>query len=95
MSEEILNKLVAKITKLLDAKTLIPLEYQLWSEKEIAQYFKYSEDYTKKHIIKNPCFPPSRELPTSTDGKRTVHRWKASDVISYAMAFDKAAIRYK
>lgn len=95
MSQETLDKLIQKMIKHLDAKPLIPIEHQLWSEKEIAQYFKYSEDYTRKHIIKNPHFPPSRDLPTSVDGERTVPKWKATDVIKYAMAFDKKAINYK
>jgi len=95
MIEDPLDKLVLKMIRHLDAKPLIPLEHQLWSEKEIAQYFKYSEDYTRKHIIKHPHFPPCRELPTSADGERTASRWKASDVVKYGMAFDKKTLTYR
>lgn len=94
MHEAILEKYLLKMVKTLEAKPIIPIEHQLWDEKDIAQYLKYSEDYTKKHIIKNPNFPPSRQLPTSIDGERTVPRWKAKDVISFAMAFDKTSVNY-
>lgn len=95
MHEAILEKYLLKMMKTLEAKPIIPIEHQLWDEKDIAQYFKYSEDYTKKHIIKNPRFPPSRQLPTSIDGDRTVSRWKATDIIKYGMAFDKSVIEFK
>ncbi|WP_416202791.1 hypothetical protein [Acinetobacter sp. TGL-Y2] len=94
MNESVLDKYLLKMAKLLTNKPIIPIEHQLWDEKDIAQYFKYSEDYTKKHIIKNHHFPPSRQLPTSVNGERTVPRWKATDVIKFAMAFDKASIHY-
>lgn len=94
MNEAILEKYLLKMTKILDAKPIIPIEHQLWDEKDIAQYFKYSEDYTKKHIIKTPNFPPSRQLPTSVNGDRTVSRWKATDIIKFAMAFDKKILTY-
>ncbi|AZC01347.1 hypothetical protein [Acinetobacter pittii] len=80
--------------KQIDAKPIIPIECQLWNEQDIASYFKYSLDYTKRHIISNENFPPSRELPTSAKGDRTVPRRKATDVISFGMAFDKATNRY-
>lgn len=72
----------------------LPIELQLWDEHDIANYFKYSLDYTKRHIISHPDFPPSRRLPTSIHGDRYAHRWKASDVITYAMAFNKSEIEY-
>ncbi|HHM2326303.1 hypothetical protein NRA02_17735 [Acinetobacter baumannii] len=92
--EVLLEKVLRKILKQIEAKPIIPIECQLWDEKDIANYFKYSLDYTKRHIISNENFPPSRELPTSANGDRTVPRWKATDVISFGMAFDKTATRY-
>lgn len=94
VSESIFEKFLLRMMKYLDTKLVIPIEHQLWSEKEIAKYFNYSEDYTKKHIIQSPHFPPSRQLPTSKDGDRTVPRWKAKDVIDFGMAFDKKNIQY-
>jgi hypothetical protein len=94
INETILDKVLLKIMKHLDSKLVLPVEHQLWSEKEIAKYFNYSEDYTKKNIIQNQYFPPSRQLPTSKDGERTVSRWKAKDVIDFGMAFDKKNIQY-
>lgn len=88
--EVILEKILKKFERI----PIVPIEHQLWSEKDIAHYFKYSLDYTKRHIISHYNFPPSRQLPTSADGDRTVPRWKATDVIKFAMAFDKANIRY-
>ncbi|KXO86108.1 hypothetical protein AYK86_03565 [Acinetobacter venetianus] len=90
----LLEKTLLKILKQIDAKPIIPIDCQLWDEQDIANYFKYSLDYTKRHIISNKNFPPSRELPTSATGDRTVPRWKATDVINFGMAFDKANIKY-
>lgn len=92
--EVLLEKVLRKILKQIEAKPIIPIECQLWDEQDIASYFKYSLDYTKRHIISNENFPPSRELPTSATGDRTVPRWKATDVIKFGMAFDKSNIRY-
>lgn len=92
--EVLLEKVLRKILKQIDAKPIIPIDYQLWDEQDIASYFKYSLDYTKRHIITNENFPPSRELPTSAISDRTVSRWKATDVISFGMAFDKSRINY-
>lgn len=59
--EVLLEKVLRKILKQIDAKPIIPIDYQLWDEQDIASYFKYSLDYTKRHIISNENFPPSRE----------------------------------
>lgn len=92
--EKIVEKILLKIQKKMDDKLIIPIEHQLWDEHDIAYYFKYSLDYTKRHIIPNEYFPPSRELPTSATSDRTVPRWKAKDVISFGMAFDKSNVKY-
>ena len=94
MNEAVFDQYILKLSKKLDERLIVPIEHQLWDEADIAKYFKYSEDYTKKHIIKHVNFPPCRQLPTSKDGDRTSPRWKATDVIKYAMAFDKAIISY-
>ena len=92
--EKIVEKMLLKIQKKMDEKLIIPIEHQLWDEHDIAHYFKYSLDYTKRHIIPNEYFPPSRELPTSATSDRTVPRWKAKDVIAFGMAFDKTNVKY-
>lgn len=94
MNEAILEKYLLKMTKILDAKPIIPIEHQIWDEHDIAGYFKYSLEYAKRHIISNDNFPPSRDLPTSANSNRTVPRWKATDVIKFAMAFDKSTLNY-
>lgn len=88
-----LEHIMKEVLNVLKQKQL-PIELQLWDEQDIANYFKYSLDYTKRHIISHPDFPPSRRLPTSIHGDRYAHRWKASDVITYAMAFNKSEIEY-
>lgn len=88
-----LENLMTEMLNVLKQKQL-PIEQQLWNEQDIAEYFKYSLDYTKRHIIAHPHFPPSRDLPTSIYGDRYVQRWKATDVIAYAMAFDKSDVDY-
>lgn len=92
--EFVIEKILLKLLNKIENKPIIPIEHQLWDERDIAQYFKYSLDYTKRHIIANENFPPSRELPTSVKSDRTVPRWKATDVIAFGMAFDKASIKY-
>ena len=72
----------------------LPIEYQIWGIEQIAEYFGYSLDYTKKHVIKAPNFPPVRPLPTDKFGERIVDRWAALDVIAYALAEDKSALIY-
>lgn len=88
-----LEDIMGEMLNVLKQKQL-PLEHQLWDEHHIAEYFGYSLDYTKRHIITHEYFPPSRNLPTSVNGNRYVQRWRASDVVKYAMAFDKATLRY-
>lgn len=74
---------------------LLPVESQLWTLEDIAHYLgDYSADYTRKHILTHPHFPPSRPLPTSRDGSRTAERWAAKDVIAFALAFDKTTCTY-
>ncbi|MCR4529782.1 hypothetical protein NUV62_02395 [Acinetobacter venetianus] len=90
----ILEKFFLKMMKKVDEKPIIPVEYQLWDEHDIAAYFKYTSEYAKRHIISNENFPPSRDLPTSKDGERVVPRWKATDVIKFGMAFDKNTLTY-
>ncbi|OUY08736.1 hypothetical protein [Acinetobacter populi] len=85
--EKIINKMVDRIAH----RPTIPLDQQLWDEHDIAAYFGYSLDYTKKHIMNHKQFPPARMLPTKDT---YVPRWKASDVTKYAMAFDKQTISY-
>lgn len=92
--DSIIEKTLLKIMKQIEAKPIIPIDCQLWDEQDIANYFKYSLDYTKRHIISNHHFPPSRELPTSVTSDRTVSRWKATDVIAFGMAFDKTNVKY-
>ncbi|MFW1971721.1 hypothetical protein [Acinetobacter bereziniae] len=92
--DSLLEKALLKILKQIDAKPIIPIECQLWDEHDIASYFKYSLDYTKRNVITNKNFPPSRQLPTDPHSDRTVPRWKATDVINYGLAFDKANVRY-
>lgn len=86
-----LEKTLAKLVEKILHRPAITADQQLWDEHDIASYFKYSLDYTKKHIMSNPHFPPARMLPTK---ETYVPRWKASDVIKYAMAFDKTVISY-
>lgn len=90
--DSLLEKALLKILKQIDAKPIIPIECQLWDEHDIANYFKYSLDYTKRNIITNKNFPPSRQLPTDPNSKRSASRWKATDVINYGLAFDKRHI---
>jgi len=92
--KRLIRKVFPKILKQIDAKPIIPIECQLWDKQDIASYFKYSLDYTKRHIISNENFPPSRELPTSATGDRTVPHWKATNIISFGIAFDKSNPRY-
>lgn len=87
-----LEKILMKMMKKIEDKPIIPIDYQLWDLDDIAKYLKYSTDYTKRHIITSPNFPPSRDLPTA--GDHTVPRWKAKDIINYAMAFDKRMVNY-
>ncbi|WP_151801654.1 hypothetical protein [Acinetobacter guillouiae] len=94
MNDNAFDQYLLKMTKVLDSKLILPIEHQLWDEKDISKYLKYTVDYTRKNIIPCPNFPPSRQLPTSKDSDRTSPRWKATDVIKYAMAFDKSNLKY-
>lgn len=91
-AEKLLEKVFLKMMKAIESRPIIPIEHQLWGLEEIAQYFDYSADYVKRHIITHKYFPPSRDLPTKDD--HTVQRWRAKDVIEYAMAFDKSQTKY-
>lgn len=51
--EFVIEKILLKLLNKIENKPIIPIEHQLWDERDIAQYFKYSLDYTKRHIIAN------------------------------------------
>lgn len=89
--EKLLKGLIRKIAD----RPILNTDQQLWDESDIADYFKYSVLYTRKNILTNPYFPPSRDLPTSPNGERVSRRWKAKDVIDFAMAFDKKNVSYR
>ncbi|QHH99206.1 hypothetical protein [Acinetobacter dispersus] len=92
--EKALESFFQKMIKRIEDKPIVPIECQLWDDQDVATYFKYTLEYAKRNIIANDKFPPSRDLPTSKDGERTVPRWKATDVIKFAMAFDKSTLTY-
>lgn len=89
-----LEKLIGKLVNKIVNRPTLTADETLWDEHDIASYFKYSLDYTTKHIMTNPRFPPARKLPTSKDNDRFSDRWKAADVIKYGMAFDKTTVIY-
>lgn len=82
-----LESIMSQMLTLLQEQASVPIEYQLWDEKDIALYLKYSVKYTREHIIRHPFFPPPRKIPTSKNGDRYANRWKATEVIEYAMSF--------
>jgi len=91
-AEKLLEKVFLKMMKAIEAKPIIPIEYQVWDLEDIGHYLDYTPDYVKRYIITQPHFPPSRDLPTKEG--HTVQRWRAKDVIDYAMAFDKSQTNY-
>lgn len=93
--EEELSKALNKLVKRIQRQPVVPVEQQLWDEQQIADYFGYDLKYCKVNIMAHKNFPPSRDLPTSPDGKRVAPKWAAKDVIKYAMAFDKNGVTYR
>jgi hypothetical protein len=89
------EKLIQSMVKAIERKPVIPLEHQLWSEEQVAQYFGYEVLYCRRNIMVHPNFPPSRDLPTSPDGERIAKMYAAKDIVKYAMAIDKRAVSYK
>ena len=95
MAENNFEKIFINCMQKITQQKVLNVDQQLWDEQDIADYFKYSLDYTKKNIICNPYFPPSRDLPTSPTGDRIAKRWKAKDIIDFGMAFDKPSLKFK
>ena len=73
-------------------RKISPIQHQLWDQHDIADYFNYSLDYTKRRIMTHINFPPSRPIPI--DGKKPAERWRAVDIINFAMAIEKNNLNY-
>lgn len=88
------DKFFKHIMQTINAKATIPIEHQLWTEQDVANYFQYTLEYAKRNVMVHPNFPPARQLPTSPNGERTSPRWRAKDIIDFGMAYDKNTLNY-
>ena len=64
----------------------IPVDIDIWSSKEIAEFLKYSETQVMNRIVCLPSFPCAIRLPTG-ESKRGNPRWEAQEVIEWAKKF--------
>lgn len=71
-----LRTLVASI--MIDEKSTL-----VWTAQDIADYFQFSYEHTKRAVIADPDFPNAIELQKRTGGK-AANRWLAGDVIAFA-----------
>ena len=67
-------------------RSTVPIELDLWSSTEVAQYLKVSEKQVTDRIACLPSFPCAIRLPTGEKG-RGHPRWEAADVIEWARKF--------
>jgi|GEM_PF-6381004 len=85
-----LMKDLLKEMKSKSAATDLPVSMQLWTHDQIADYLRLAPEYVRKNVITNTHFPPVRPIPTDKSGERYAQRWRASEVIEWAMSIDKS-----
>lgn len=66
----------------------IPIEVDLWSAKEVADYLKVGERQVTERYAALPSFPKAVRLPTP-EGKRGHPRWYASEVIAWTRKWQR------
>lgn len=60
----------------------VPIEDQLWTAEDVADYLKLATDTTERRVVTRPDFPvPLQPCPT---GKRAAKRWFATEVVAWA-----------
>lgn len=60
----------------------VPIDYRLWTVKQIANYMRRSEKVTGERMVYLPGFPKPIRLPTK-DGSKGHPLWKAREVIEW------------
>ena len=71
----------------------IPIEHQLWSHKEIAEYLKASVKTVADQTVKRADFPKSIKPPLSPDSEEGRPRYYAREVIAWAAGNARARKR--
>jgi hypothetical protein len=70
----------------------IPVEVDLWSSAEVAQFLKCSQSQVLERYAPLPDFPKTIRLPSVT-AKKGHPRWKAKDIIEWAGKYAESANR--
>lgn len=60
----------------------VPLDRQIWSSRQVAEYLDVSPRQVTERLSNRPDFPRAMRLPT--DGGKGPLRWKAREVIAWA-----------
>jgi len=90
--EEIARKIADEILERL--KPSIPIEYALWSTKEIGEYLQRPAQVVRERIVCLPGFPEAIRLP-NIDGGKSFPRWKAAEVIEWVESHQSGRRRKK
>lgn len=82
-----LSRIEARLDDLKNHLTIqaVPIQKQLWSKKEAANYLGIAQHTFANKVMKLPAFP--KAVSVNGGGLNSAgHRWRASDVINWAMA---------
>ena len=81
-----LSELKQKITYLETQKALNENSKELWNIKQIAKYFGFTEEHTRRSIISDPRFPSPLDLKARTGG-RCKKLYISGEVVRFAVRF--------
>ncbi len=70
----------------------IPIEIDLWSATEIAEYLKVTSRHVLERFAPHPTFPRAIRLPTCGGGTGQP-RWKAVEIIEWVSKHQENAAR--
>lgn len=72
-------------------RSKVPIEFDLWTAKEIAAYLKRSDAVVRDRITALPSFPQAIRLPSGNGKGKGQPLWEAMDVIRWARAHKSIA----
>lgn len=86
--------LITKLDELIAATraATIPVDVRLWDAQQISAYLCVSARHAAERYAMRPDFPRPICLPTA-NGERATRRWKATEVIEWAEAWQQKQTR--
>lgn len=82
------EQLFAKLCEVQHQLALNENSRELWTTKEVAEYFKVTTSHASRFIMVDPRFPAPIDIPSRTGGN-SKNLYIAGEVVQYAMKYRK------